>query len=166
MTVLQTTAVINPGNSGGGLFNMAGECIGIVNAKAVREDTEGVGYAIPSSIAIPVLEDLMKYGYVRNRVSLGVSLVEILDNYTRRRYGVDELGVYISRVETGSDAEAAGLKAADRFVSIGGTAVKSYDHMKNLLNKYSVGDTAEIVVARGGEEITVQVKFTEHVPNT
>ena len=164
MTVLQTTAVINPGNSGGGLFNMAGECVGIVNAKAVREDTEGVGYAIPSSTAIPVLEDLMKYGYVRNRASLGISLVEILDNYTRRRYGVDELGVYISSIDEGSDAEKAGLQVADRVVSIGGTEITSYDQLKNVMSKYNAGDTVTVIVSRKGTEITVQITFTEYNP--
>ena len=164
ITVLQTTAVINPGNSGGGLFNLAGECIGIVNAKAVREDTEGVGYAIPSTTVIPVLEDLMKYGYVRNRVTLGVSFVEILDNYTRRRYGVSELGLYISSVDAGSDAEKAGLQVADRIVSVNGSEISSYDEMKRIISKCSAGDTIKMVISRGGSQLTVNVTFSEYVP--
>ena len=135
-----------------------------MNAKAVREDTEGVGYAIPSTTVIPVLEDLMKYGYVRNRVTLGVSFVEILDNYTRRRYGVSELGLYISSVDAGSDAEKAGLQVADRIVSVNGTEVSSYDAMKRMISKCKTGDTIKLVISRGGSEITVNVTFSEYVP--
>ena len=66
MTLLQTNAAINPGNSGGGLFNMAGELVGIVNAKMAGEDVEGLGFAIPIDYAYGVILDLVNYGYVTN----------------------------------------------------------------------------------------------------
>lgn len=64
MALLQTNAAINPGNSGGGLFNMAGELVGIVNAKMAGEDVEGLGFAIPIDYAHGIIEDLINYGYV------------------------------------------------------------------------------------------------------
>jgi serine protease Do len=64
MTLLQTNAAINPGNSGGGLFNMAGELVGIVNAKMAGEDVEGLGFALPIDYAHGIIEDLINYGRV------------------------------------------------------------------------------------------------------
>ena len=165
MTLLQTTAAINPGNSGGGLFNLAGECIGIVNAKSSGSGIEGLAFAIPSNTAIPVIEDLMKYGYVKNRVKLGVTFVEVSDSYTMRRYGVSELGVYIGNMGEGSDAANAGMKVGDRFVSVNGTKIESYNRIKNLLNNFRAGQTVTFVMSRDGKEITIELTFTEYVPN-
>ena len=64
MTLIQTNAAINSGNSGGGLFNMAGELVGIVNAKMAGEDVEGLGFAIPIDYAHGIIEDLINYGRV------------------------------------------------------------------------------------------------------
>lgn len=165
MTLMQTTAAINPGNSGGGLFNMSGECIGIVNAKSSGEDIEGIGFAIPSDTAVPIIEDLIRYGYVRGRVMLGISMVEVNDAYTARRYGLTEIGVYISSVYADSDAEKAGLKEKDRIVSINGVEVDEYADVKRIIQKFHVGDEAEIVVKRNGETLTVKIVFTEYIPS-
>lgn len=165
MTLLQTTAAINPGNSGGGLFNLAGECIGIVNAKSSGSGIEGLAFAIPSNTAIPVIEDLMKYGYVKNRVKLGVTFVEVSDSYTMRRYGVSELGVYIGNMGEGSDAANAGMKVGDRFVSVNGTKIESYNRIKNLLNNFRAGQTVTFVMSRDGKEITIELTFSEYIPN-
>ena len=164
MTLMQTTAAVNPGNSGGGLFNMSGECIGIVNAKSSGSDIEGIGFAIPSNTAVKVIQDLMQYGYVRGRVMLGISMLEVFDRYTASKYGVKDYGVYVSAVGTGSDAEKAGMKAGDMLVSFNGTEIDSYATAKKLIQSCSVGDTATIVVSRSGSEITLSVTFTEYKP--
>lgn len=165
MTLLQTTAAINPGNSGGGLFNLAGECIGIVNAKSYASGIEGLAFAIPSNTAVPVIEDLMKYGYVRSRVKLGVTFVEVSDSYTMRRYGVSELGVYIGNMGETSDAAKAGMKVGDRFVSVNGAKIETYNQIKNLLNSFKAGQTVTFVMARDGKEITIELTFSEYIPN-
>ena len=74
MTLLQTNVAINPGNSGGGLFNMAGELIGIVNAKQSSTGIEGLGFAIPANIVRKDIIDLIEYGYIKGRVTLGISV--------------------------------------------------------------------------------------------
>ena len=79
MTLLQTNAAINPGNSGGGLFNGAGELIGVVNAKSTGTDVEGLGFAIPINTAKPVIEDLMKNGFVQGRVTAGFETVDLTE---------------------------------------------------------------------------------------
>ncbi len=164
MTLMQTTAAINPGNSGGGLFNMSGECIGIVNAKSAGEDIEGIGFAIPSDTAVPIIEDLIRYGYVRGRVMLGVTMLEVNDSYTARRYGLSEFGVYIATVYEGSDADKAGMKKNDRIVSINGKEITAYNDVKRMIQNSHVGDEAEIIVRRSGENVTLKVVFTEYTP--
>ena len=164
MTLLQTTAAVNPGNSGGGLFNLSGECIGIVNAKSTGEDVEGIGFAIPSNTAIPVIEDLMKYGYVRGRVMIGISMVEIFDSYSMRRYGVSDYGVYVGSVTEGSDAEKAGIQVGDRLVSVGGETVESFQQVKNIVQSCKVGDTLSVTVSRNGQQKTMIITLTEYIP--
>ena len=143
---------------------MAGECVGIVNAKSSGSDIEGIGFAIPSNTAVRVAEDLIHYGYVRGRVMLGISMLEIFDKYTAKKYGVNDYGVYVSDVGKGSDAEKAGIEAGDRLVSINGTEVDSYATAKKLIQACSVGETATVVISRGGSEKTLSVTFSEYIP--
>ena len=164
MTLLQTTAAVNPGNSGGGLFNMSGECVGIVNAKSSGTDIEGIGFAIPSNTAVSVIDDLMKYGYVRGRVMLGITMLEVFDNYTAKKYGVSEFGVYVSAVGEGSDAEKAGIKVGDRLVSISGEAITDYQQARKLIQSCTVGQKVQIVVSRNGSNVTLDVTFSEYIP--
>ena len=169
MTLLQTSAAINPGNSGGGLFNSAGELIGIVNAKSSGTGIEGLGFAIPVNTAIPIIEDIMNYGFVRGRVMMGIKMLDIYDRYTQSIYSfydfyVSEAGTYIYSVESGSDAEKAGLKKYDRIVSINGTEVTSASVVNKLVEKCSVGDTVTLVIKRDGNEMTIQITFTEYIP--
>ena len=164
MTLLQTTAAINPGNSGGGLFNLAGECIGVVNAKSSGSGIEGLAFAIPSNSAVKVIEDLMQYGYVRGRVMLGITMLEVTDQYTLYRYGLDEYGVYVSKVYADSDAEKYGIKLADRLISIDGVKIDSAATARKQIQGHSVGDKVAIVVSRDGVEMTVNVTLSEYIP--
>lgn len=166
MTLLQMTAAINPGNSGGGLFNLAGECIGIVNAKSSGSGIEGLAFAIPSNTAISVIQDLMQYGYVRGRVMLGINMLEVSDQYSLYRYNLKEYGVYISKVTEGSDAEKAGLKVADRLVSIDGKEINSSAAARKQIQSHSVGDVMTVVVSRDGKEMTFTITMTEYIPTT
>ncbi len=166
MTLMQTTAAINPGASGGGLFNLSGECIGIVDGKSYGTGIEGIGFVIASNTAVPVLDDLMKYGYVRGKVMLGVSFVEITDNYSMHRYGVSEFGVYVAKIGSGSDAETAGLKVGDRIVTFNGKEVDSYATIKSLIRKCKAGESVPMTVSRDGSTIDLTVTFTEYVPST
>ena len=165
MTLLQTTAAINPGNSGGGLFNLAGECVGIVNAKSSGSGIEGLAFAIPSNSAVKVIEDLMQYGFVRGRVMLGITMLDVSDQYTLYRYNLKEYGVYISKITAGSDAEKAGLKAADRLVSIDGVSINSSSDARKQIQSHSVGDKITLIVSRDGKEMTFEITLTEYIPN-
>ena len=111
MSLIQTNAAVNPGNSGGGLFvNMYGELIGIVNAKSTSTSSgtsvEGIGFAIPVATATKVAEELVNYGYVRGKVMLGITYVDIEDAYTAMRYRVNDLGLYIVSSEYTDDLQS------------------------------------------------------------
>lgn len=161
MTLMQTSAAISPGNSGGGLFNTNGELIGIVNAKYSDEDAEGLGFAIPVNAMKTVVQDLLENGYVTGRPALGITVITVGDVQTAMQYGVSSLGVYVNSVDEGSGAEAAGMKAGDRIVSIGTQLVESTDDVTNALKSYNVGDVVEVQVDRGRELITLQVTLGE-----
>lgn len=157
MTLLQTNAAINPGNSGGGLFNAAGELVGIVNAKSSGSDIEGLGFAIPINTAQPVIEQLISNGYVTGRPSMGVSLININDAQTAMSYRVQELGVYVVRTNVPNSPFVTG----DRIVSIDGEQVNEYADVKSIVQSHKVGDTLSVVISRGGSEQTVEVTLQE-----
>ncbi len=141
MTLLQTNAAINPGNSGGGLFNMAGELIGIVNAKQADTGIEGLGFAIPIDVAWSAAKDIMEYGYVTGKLNLGFSVTEERSSFLVNRYQFPS-GVYITE-STGGD-----LKVYDRIVSMNGVAINSLGAYYGVTDSLKEGDTLTIVVSR------------------
>ncbi|MEG1638853.1 MAG: trypsin-like peptidase domain-containing protein [Erysipelotrichaceae bacterium] len=161
MTLLQTNAAINPGNSGGGLFNSNGELIGIVNAKTSGNNIEGLGFAIPINSAKVVIEELMKNGYVSNRAQLGVSLIDVEDSMTAMKAGVDEVGVYISKIFNNSAADKGGLKIRDQIVQIGAAKVKTSAEARSAIHQHKAGDTITIKIIREGEKMDVKVTLDE-----
>lgn len=166
MVLLQTNAAVNPGNSGGGLFNMRGELIGIVNAKSSGDNVEGLGFAIPINTASPIIDDLINSGYVHGRFALGVSVLTI-DNYQKAMYyGVEEYGTYIYQVESGSNAEKAGLKVGDLILKADGKEIETASDLQEVLDSKTAGDTLELEIDRDGETLTVTVTLMETVPES
>lgn len=145
MTLLQTTAAINPGNSGGGLFNLAGELIGVVNAKMSEEGIEGLGFAIPSNTALAAATDLLTRGYVTGRPDVGFTVMEITDMMTALQYGVSYSGVYV--MQLGANAPES-VKTLDCIVSVNGQSVADVDDFKSALYASSVGDTLTVTFLR------------------
>lgn len=166
MVLLQTNAAVNPGNSGGGLFNMRGELIGIVNAKSSGDNVEGLGFAIPINTASPIIDDLINSGYVHGRFALGVSVLTI-DNYQKAMYyGVEEYGTYIYQVESGSNAEKAGLKVGDLILKADGKEIETASDLQEVLDSKTAGDTLELEIDRDGQTLTVTVTLMETVPES
>lgn len=166
MVLLQTNAAVNPGNSGGGLFNMRGELIGIVNAKSSGDNVEGLGFAIPINTASPIIDDLINSGYVHGRFALGVSVLTI-DNYQKAMYyGVEEYGTYIYQVESGSNAEKAGLQVGDLILKADGKEIETASDLQEVLDSKTAGDTLELEIDRDGETLTVTVTLMETVPES
>lgn len=161
MTLLQMSAAVSPGNSGGGLFNANAELIGIVNAKSSGESTEGLGFAIPVNTAIAVAQDLIENGYVTGRPALGVTVMEISTAEQALQQGVSALGVYVQEVVSGGAAAAAGMQAGDQIVSFNGVEITSSSNLSGALAEVSVGDTVQVIVARSGQRVTLEVTLQE-----
>lgn len=166
MTLLQIDAAVNPGNSGGGLFDAQGNLIGIVNAKSSGTSVEGIGFAIPIDNVVSVLDDLKTYGYVRGRVAIGVTLLDVSSQQSAWMYQVSETGVYVYSVTDGSPAQEGGLQSGDRIVSINGTEVSTASEVKAILQECSVGDTLTFVVSRNGTQVTLTVIAGEYTPSS
>ncbi|MBQ7338492.1 MAG: trypsin-like peptidase domain-containing protein [Clostridia bacterium] len=163
MTLLQTNAAVNPGNSGGGLFNMAGQLIGVVNAKCSEDDVEGLGFAIPIDTAYDVINQLIEYGYVRGVVDAGLSLYDITSSNIMaawRYFNSSYAGVYI--LESAYTDE---LKYGDLLDRIDGVKVTSSEDVEALLSTYEVGDTVTLTVVRAETEYQVKLTLREYVPS-
>ncbi|HMA66454.1 MAG TPA: Do family serine endopeptidase, partial [Desulfosalsimonadaceae bacterium] len=153
---IQTDASINPGNSGGPLINMDGEVVGI--STAIVAGGEGIGFAIPITMAKDILEQLKKSGEV-TRGWLGVGIQD-LDQELKDYYGVDH-GVLVTKVFSGDPADKAGIRSEDVIVSVNGEPVDSARQLSKLVAELAVGETAKIKINRKGETRTVSVKIAK-----
>lgn len=162
--LLQTSAAINPGNSGGGMFNSRGELIGIVVAKTVDEEVEGLGFAIPINDVSDVIGDLKEYGYVRGRAEIGISIVDVSNAQSAMMYGVNSTGVYISAVNT-SGAQKAGFQVGDRITAVGDKTISKKSDLEAAMKDHKVGDSITVTVDRNGESKKIKVTLTEDLPD-
>ncbi len=164
MVLLQTNAAINPGNSGGGLFNMAGQLIGVVNAKISDEGIEGLGFAIPIDVAHSIIEDLIEYGYVRGKVDSGLTVMEVTNQniyYAYQKYGISTTGVIVMESRNTSE-----LLLGDMILSVDGVSISTTAQIELLLKEKNVGDTLTVKIKRSDKEMTVALTLTEKVPDS
>lgn len=159
MTLIQTTASITNGNSGGPLINAYGQVIGITSAKVASIYGENLGFAIPIDNAIPIINDLMKYGYVTGRPMIGIS-GEDITSIMSMFYRIPE-GVYVRFITPDSGAELAGIKAGDIIIGADGETVTTMDDLNEIKNRFSAGDTITLTVYRDGESMDIDVVMTE-----
>lgn len=163
MSLLQTSAAINEGNSGGPLFNMYGQVIGITNMKmsAPLADVsiEGLGFAIPSSTAKSVVDDLISSGKVSGRPGLGITVGAIPAD-AASHYELPE-GLYISAVEQNSDAWAQGVRAGDVLTAVNGQAVAATQDVNDIKDGFKVGDSLTLTIFRDGKTFDVEVRLVD-----
>jgi serine protease Do len=156
---LQTDAPINPGNSGGPLLNLQGEVIGINSAIMTQSGgSEGLGFAIPSNMAIQVAKQLIEHGKVI-RGWLGVSIQNLTPDLAKS-FGAKNLnGVLVADVVKGGPADKAGLKRGDIILTLGGKEVKDSDILRNEVAITPIGEETKITVFRDGKQIELTVKI-------
>lgn len=144
MTLIQTDAAINPGNSGGALVNSRGEVIGINSAKYASDEIEGMGFAIPISDAIPILEDLMNREEIAeaDQGYLGITGVSIDETY-QEMYHMPE-GVFIDSVEENSPAAQAGLKEGYIITKVKDRSVSAVSDIQDILSYTKGGTNIEV----------------------
>lgn len=161
--LVETSAAINPGNSGGPLVNMAGEVIGITSAKLASVEVEGLGYAISSNTASPIIEGLVQKGYVV-RPWLGVVLSTV-NEWLASRYNLAvDKGAFITQVVSNSPADEAGLKAGDIIVSMNGKEVVTAQDLLRVLHSSKIGEEVEITFWRGNSKKTTSIIPIETPP--
>lgn len=165
LNVIQTDAAINPGNSGGALLNAAGELIGINSLKIAQGGVEGLGFAIPSNEALPIVDEITKNGTVE-RPYIGVGLAnlnEVRTEYVQHLPESVEGGAMIVSVDPESAAGKAGIKEQDIITEINGTAVKdSTELRKYLYSELKIGDKASFSIYRGADNITIDLTLTSN----
>jgi len=161
--LIETSAAINPGNSGGPLVNMAGEVIGITSAKLAAIGVEGLGYAISSNTARPVIEELVQKGYVI-RPWLGVVLQDV-NEMLRLRYdlAVDN-GAFVIQVAPGSPADKAGLAVGDVIVGFAGKELANVQDLLQAIHSSQIGEEVEMTFWRGDTENTIYATLIESPP--
>lgn len=167
MEAIQIDASINPGNSGGPLVNINGEVIGINSVKLVESSIEGMGFAIPIEVAMSQI-DKLENGEAIARPVIGVSLYDLdslplVGNSDLRVDDSIKSGVVVNSVDSGSDAEAAGLQRNDIITEVDGTTVKSSAHLKYLLYKHNIGDSVKLTIVRNGNEKELTLKLTHQI---
>ncbi len=162
MTLMQTDAAINPGNSGGALLNAQGQLIGINSAKTATTEVEGMGYAIPITDALPIIQDLMEGNIASDNNTAYLGIVgQNITSSNSKRFNIPE-GVYVTEVAAGSPAEQAGLKAGMVIVGLDGKEIATSDDLMSVLDTLSVGDkvTINVAVNQGGKYVTTELNVT------
>lgn len=164
MNMIQTDCTINSGNSGGPLFNTYGEVIGITSAKYSNNGSsseatiEGIGFAIPINDVIGMVRDIISYGYVTGKPSMGILPDDV--DAAAQRYGIPA-GAEVLAVLDGSCAQRAGLRAGDIITAVGETSVAGASQLQSALKSFRAGDTVSVTVYRDGTSLSLQLTLDE-----
>jgi serine protease Do len=151
---LQTDAPINRGNSGGPMFDLDGEVIGINTAIfSPSGGSVGIGFAIPSNSARPVVEQLIAHGQVR-RGWLGVRIQAVTETLGLK----DAKGALVASTIEGGPAEKAGIRAGDIVLQFDGKDIEEMRRLPRIVAETDVDKTVDVVVWRGGSKHTLEVK--------
>jgi len=158
---IQTDAAINPGNSGGALVNTAGELVGINTAIISQTGGyQGVGFAVPASMAKPVLESLVATGKVV-RGYLGVAIQDLTPDLAKS-FGLKQVrGALVSSVAEDSPAERAGIKQGDVVTAYQGKPVEDPATLQREVTRTPVGTKAALKVIRDGRDMELTVTVGE-----
>lgn len=157
--LIQTDAAINPGNSGGPLINSQGQVIGINSAKNSDQNYEGMGFAIPSSEALPIINQLISKGYA-SYAGLGVGIASQYTSEYAQQKGLPD-GAYVQSVSQGSPAGKAGIQTGDIITKINGETISTSLDLTRQLFKLKVGDTVKITYYHNGQTKEASVALME-----
>ena len=155
---IQTDAAINPGNSGGALVDVEGNLLGINSAiYSPNGGSLGIGFAIPTSTAKKVMEQIIQSGSV-TRGWVGIAVQDLTPELAESFKLKEMHGVLIAEVVRGSPADKAGIKAGDILISIDGKAMEDSTTMLETISALPPGKVAVLKLLRNQSEIVVQVK--------
>jgi len=158
---IQTDAAINQGNSGGPLVNIYGEVIGIDTWIASQSGgSQGLGFAIPINNIKKAINDFIETGKITYGW-LGVSLVDVTDEYKDSLGVKDTVGAFASQIFIDSPAQKSGMQAGDYIIALNDHPVKTVDQLVREVGNLRAGDTADFTVIRGGKKQDLKVKIEE-----
>ena len=158
---IQTDAAINRGNSGGPMFNTDGEVIGINSAIfSPSGGNVGIGFAVPSSMAEPVLKQLRDGGKI-HRAWLGVKIRQVTEEVADSVGLGKDRGAFVEDVTAGSPAQKSRFQAGDVILSFNGKPIEEMHFLPRIVAETKIGSTVPVVVWREGKEITVKVTLAE-----
>ncbi len=153
---IQIDAAINGGNSGGALFDMYGNVVGVVNRKIVYENIENIGFAITINEAKPVMEDLLSFGYVKNRPVLGITTVE-LNEFRAEAYGTKlSKGLMVTAIREDAAVSKSDLHLYDIITKVNGKNVEAVSDVQSIIKNMKAGDTITATIAREKEDGTLE----------
>ena len=159
--MIQTDAAINPGNSGGPLVNGKGEVIGVNTFIFTQSGGSlGMGFAIPVNIAKKVVEEITKFGAVRS-VWVGISVQDITPYLASHLNITDARGVVVARLERGSPADKAGIKAGDIIRKVQGQQINNSNDAQRSIFGAGVGDVVVLTIERDHKKWDVKLKLEE-----
>ena len=165
-TFIQTDAAINPGNSGGALVNINGNVIGINSSKIGGDTVEGMGFAIPITRAIPIIEDLMSRETL-NKVdeaeqgTIGISGATVTSDVSKA-YNMP-VGVYVAQILENGGAASSDLREGDIITAINKQSISSMEELQKMLQYYKAGTEVTLTVQRQdgqGSYAEAEVKVT------
>lgn len=152
MTLIQTDAAINPGNSGGALLNTYGQVIGINTVKFTQASSvsvEGMGYAIPISSAIPMINELMNRELVADGeqgfLGIDANTAQNVTELYAQRFNMP-IGVYVNDVIEGSPADEAGLEQGNIITGLDGNTIETIEDLKNVLSYKKAGQKVKLII--------------------
>ena len=160
MVLLQTDAAINPGNSGGALLNLKGEVIGINTVKYASSEVEGMGFAIPISRAMPIINELMNREILADdeKGFLGVSIEDVTEDiYKTYNWPV---GVYVTGTTEGGSAEKAGIVKGDIITKVNDTEITAGTQLREKITSYRAGTEVTVTVMRSANGNFVEKQIT------
>ncbi|MCL2388718.1 MAG: trypsin-like peptidase domain-containing protein [Defluviitaleaceae bacterium] len=163
LDVLQTDAAVNRGNSGGPLVNRYGEVIGIVTAKLIGEDIEGMGYALPINNVYSLLMDILETGSVR-RTFIGINNPTDISEFLRSLFNLPSTGILVREIQEGSPADIAGILPDDLIIRFNNVRVSSAAEIRSALDNARPGEEATIEFYRDGQLMEVSVVLGSQMP--
>ncbi len=167
---IQHTAAINPGNSGGALVNSFGQVIGINSMKIVDDEYEGMGFSVPSSVFVEIVNDIMKNGYVANRPKLGITIMYASEYSTYGMFvalkGLPSGSIVIYGIESDSALLNTNVKVGDMIIAVNGTPLDDREYLAEFIEESNVGDVITLSIVRinsdySSEEFEVSVPLIE-----